>query len=249
MDDKRREINGEVGMRLVSPIDERLADLIDQLSIHGFPEAGAGMLLGAHGILDRILSIQKDVGIGYRLDSGHAVLNAIKQGRSDNRAFHSLYFIAALTYKPALNAEQKMKLDQWRADVRASIKSGEATYLRPTMFDRFLALLFPKMKSDLLKLGATLEGQRHTKVRQTHESRGRYPARLVSAQPRSDRASWKLKDTAPNEWWLKGRDLEEWKRQNPEWAAQWPDSSAPAKPEGDTPPSPNTDNNYSRRKG
>jgi len=44
---------------------------------------------------------------------------------------------------------------------------------------------------------------------------------FIATEPRVDRNKSKLLDTKPGDWWLKGRDLEAWKRANPEWARAW----------------------------
>lgn len=235
-EDREREQKGEaVSIRLGTAADERLAEAIDKLTIHGFPEAGASMLIAPHGILDRILSIKADNGIGYRLASGQAVLNAIKQDRAEHRAYHSLFLIAALKYQPKLTQEQRSKLDEWRTDVRASLKAGELTYRRPPIFDRLLSLLLPEIASDLDKPGAKRDSHRHAGAASTqrHETYDRNPAVLVYTQPRSDAASWPLRDTSPGDWWFKGRDLARWKRQNPQWAACWGDEGGPSQAKED----------------
>lgn len=249
-EDKEREGRGELGIRLGSDTDERLAEAIDKMTVHGFPEAGAAPLIAAHGILDRILSIKLDRGIGYRLTSGQAVLNAIKQDRAEDRAYHSLFFIAALHFEPTLTDDQRRKLGDWRGQVRASIKAGELTFLRPTIFDRILSVLFPEMAADLAKPGAKREGNKVRQARSTqwHETYDRNPSMLVSTQPRSDGASWPLRDTNPSEWWLKGRDLERWKRENPQWASFWGEQGGPNQA-SDEPPAPTPPNPYADRRG
>lgn len=227
-EDKAREAGGEaVALCVGTASDEKLAEAIENLALHGFPEAGASRLIAAHGILDRILSIQHDEGIGYRLPTGRAVLNAIKQDRSEDRAYHSFYFIAALTYKPKLDEEQRVWFNEWRGAVRASIRAGELTFLRPRIFDRLLSVLFPEMADDLTKEGAKRDTQKHSRACSAlHETYDRDPA-IVSQQPRSDAAPWPLQDTQPADWWLKGRDLERWMRQNPQSAAYWSADTPP----------------------
>jgi hypothetical protein len=49
----------------------------------------------------------------------------------------------------------------------------------------------------------------------------RRQALFLENQPRVDTAAWRLQDTEPSHWWLKGRDLERWRRLNPQWAKFW----------------------------
>lgn len=211
------------------PLGEALANAIDKMAMHGYPEAGDSDLIYPHGILDRILSIKQDEGVGYRLATGHGVLNAIRQDRGRDRSFHSLYFIAALAFTPQLTASQREWLEVWRTQVRDSVRTGDATFVREPVYDRLLGMLFPEMADALAKAGAKRStDSRPQRWRQSDSDTGRRQAMILEHQPRTDGANWSLQDTGPTDWWLKGRDFEQWKRQNPEWAKFWaPDSEKP----------------------
>jgi hypothetical protein len=192
------------------------------MALRGFPEAGDSLLIESHGILDRILSIKSDVGILYRLPTGFAVLNAIRQSRSHHRQYHSLFLIAGVVYRPTFSESQQGWFDKWRAEVRESISAQEETYLRPTTYDRLLGLLFPEMAARLQRPGgkraARVSGQSDGSRPANPESRRAY---FLTQQPRADGVSWRLQDTRPHEFWLRGRDLERWRSQNPDWAKFW----------------------------
>ena len=61
------------------------------MRIHGYPEAGDHELWGGHCVLDRLLSIRANRGIGYDLATGFQVLNVRGTARSD----WTIYLIAA----------------------------------------------------------------------------------------------------------------------------------------------------------
>jgi hypothetical protein len=202
-------------------LDANLATAIDKLNIHGYPEASHHELLYQHGLLDRMLSIQRDEGVGYRLKTGQAVLNAILQDHGADRSFHSLYLIAAIAFQPKLNPRQREWFDAWRSKVRDSVRSGETTFLRSPVYDRLLTLLFPTLAEPLAKPGGKLNSDGTTRSSNpvaAGKPRTEVPSQM---QPHSHNANWKLQDTSPRDGWLKGRDLERWKLQNPVWAQLW----------------------------
>ena len=206
---------------------ERVADAADKLGMHGYPEAADENLVGHGAILSRVLSIMLGRPVGYRYDNLMGVLNAIRQTSGSRLSTLSIYFIAARAYPPPLSAEQRAWFDGWAAEVRQSIKAGETTYLRDPAFDRLLSLLFPEMAEGLAKpfgklapgTGVRWDPERGVFVRP--ETPGRMRAAFLEAQPRTDSAGPQLQDTRPGDWWLRGRDLEEWKRANPEAARAW----------------------------
>jgi hypothetical protein len=206
---------------------ELVADAADKLAMHGYPEAGDENLIGSGGILTRVLSIMLGRPVGYRYDNLMGVLNAIRQTSGPQLSTLTIYFIAARAYPPQLSAEQQAWFDGWADEVRQSIKASETTYLRDPVFDRLLSLLFPEMAAGLAKpfgklkpgTGVRWDQERGMFVRPPLPERRR--AGFIDTQPRSDRAGPKLLDTKPGDWWLRGRDLEAWKRANPEYARAW----------------------------
>ena len=206
---------------------ELVADAADKLGIHGYPEAGDENLVGRGAILARLLSIVLGRPVGYRYDNLMGVLNAIRQTSGTRLSTLSVYFIAVRVYQPRLTPDQQHWVDSWVAEVRQSIKSGQTVYLRDPAYDRLLSLLFPEMAISLAKPGGKLKPS--TGVRWDAELQmfvrpdvpDRRRAKFLETQPRSDRAGSRLLDTKPGDWLLKGRDLEAWKRANPEWARAW----------------------------
>lgn len=205
---------------------EMVADAVDKMSRRGFPEAGDINLIGERGILSRILSIRLDKGMGYRVDSGMQVLNAIRQSKGTNRSYTTLFFIAARIYKPKLSNDQQKWLDDWIAEVKLSIKGGELFYKRDPAYDRLLALLFPEMSASLEKgFGKRDLPARILAVRRSDDFRNevpkRSPAGFLENQPKAEALQETLQDTGKRDWWLKGRDLEKWRDRNPEAAKIW----------------------------
>jgi hypothetical protein len=205
---------------------ELVADAADKLAVRGFPEAGDSNLVGGRGILARILSIRLDKGVGYGVDTGVQVLNAIRQSKGPNRSNNTLYFIAARIYKPRLSDEQKRWLHEWTDEVKDSIKAGEVTYLRDPAYDRLLSLLFPEMATPLLKefgkRNLAAEGDVVRERGVDHEKLPqRRPAGFLTIQPKAQVAEGVLQDTGARDWWLKGRDLERWKLAHPDAAKSW----------------------------
>jgi hypothetical protein len=174
------------------------------LSGHGYPEAEEPeFFLAPSSIVVRILSIKTDTGVGYRVDTGWEVINAILQDGRANWRWHTLYLMAIRVYKPKLNKEQAVRVDRWRGDAWESIEAEENFYVRDTKFDRLLGLLFPEMR-DLLA---------RPLVRQPHTGRQAYWPPSLGVATLSGQPEESL--------WLRGRKLDEWKRRNPEAAKNW----------------------------
>ncbi|MDZ7914363.1 MAG: hypothetical protein U5O16_21395 [Rhodococcus sp. (in: high G+C Gram-positive bacteria)] len=212
--------SGDVdGMRVARQL---VVDAADKLAMHGYPEAGDENLIGSSSILARVLSIMLGRPVGYRYDNVMGVLNAIRQTSGPRLSTLSIYFIAARAYPLQLSGQEREWFDSWAREVRQSIKAGETRYLRTPVFDRLLSLLFPEMAPGLAMPGGKLAAGSEV---QCDQASGKFapPAvghrvgvDLVDTQPRPNRGEPKLLDTKPSDGWLKGRDLEAWKRANPE---------------------------------
>jgi len=216
--------SGSVGQREAR---EAVADAADKLAMHGYPEAGDENLLCGGGILHRLLCFSLGRPVGDRYGSLLGALRDIQSSSGNRVSTLTIYFIALKAYPPVLEPEQQVWLDDWFSEVRHSISKGETTYLRDPAYDRLLSLLFPEMAAGLAKKGGKHESahnlnwdpRRQMYVRPDLPERRR--ARFLASQPRADQASSRLLDTKPGDWMLKGRDLEAWKRANPEWAQVW----------------------------
>lgn len=204
-----------------------LAEVIEGLEAHGFPEAGDARLLGMRGMLARILSIQLARPVGYRLENIAGVLNAIEQSQGVRLSDTSIYLIAVRTYQPPLTDTQQARFEKWAGTVRDSLKRGEPTYLRDPSYDRLLSVLFPEMAAALAKPG----GKRPLESVPKHgdwqaAKRAALPPRhragFLDRSPHTGRGTWRgYLDTRPGDTMLRGRDLEAWKKANPETAKLW----------------------------
>jgi hypothetical protein len=140
-----------------------LRNVVKQLEIHGYPEAGDELLTtGRQGIVARILSIKENIGIGYRLESAMAVMNAIRQSTFRNRSNHTLYLIAERVYRDSRSAEVLGWYSTWVNEIKASIDRGESTYIRDGRFDKLLAMLFPDMAPGLANGYGTASPKKRT---------------------------------------------------------------------------------------
>ena len=203
---------------------ESVADAVDKLAIRGYPEAADQNLIGYHGILAKLLSIRLDRPVGYRVENVMGVLNAIRNLSPPSSSTASLYLIAVRAYGPQLPPDHWF--EQWAANVKVSLRRREDTYRRDPAYDRLLSLLFPEMAAGLAKRGAIASPERLEPTNSPHANwREKLPERrragFLSDQPAAHRDHGRLLDTRPGDWWLKGRDLEAWKKANPEEGRAW----------------------------
>lgn len=203
---------------------EAVADAADKLSMHGYPEASDENLLGGGGILHRLLCFSLGRPIGSRYDDLLHVLKDIRYSSGNRVSTWTIYFIGIKAYPPELPDEQQAWMEAWFGEVRSSIARNEPTYLRDPTYDKLLSLLFPPMAAGLAKKRGKLEAA-HTLTWDDRRQMWVHPdlperrrAKFLANQPRADQSGSRLLDTRPGDWWLKGRDLEAWKRANPEWA-------------------------------
>lgn len=163
-------------------------------------------------IISRILSIKLDTGIEYKFNNAWGVINAIRCDRDVALQWHTLYLIAVRTYRPVLRSNQQERTDVWRDAVVASIKAGDSEYVRDTVYDRLLGLLFPEIWTAL----AHPFGTPLYIADQDYEA----PEALsVTTQP-------PVLGGTEGDLILHGREFEEWARQHPEAAKAWLESPA-----------------------
>lgn len=121
-----------------------------KLAIHGYPEAVDSDLTGGRqGIIPRIQSIKTGHGIGYRLESTMAVMNAIRQSKLYNRSNHSIYLIAEKAYRKPEAGDPPGWFTYWVDEIKTCIGKKDVNYLRNGRFDRLLSLLFPELAPGL----------------------------------------------------------------------------------------------------
>ena len=124
-----------------------LRNAADALGVHGFDGAMDSVLIHEKWIIARILSIQRNTGVGYDVSSGYQVVDAIMGSGKYNKTWDSLYAIAIKAYDLTrhFNDEQQERYKPWRDKLADNIKVGMDTHLRPSTYDRLLSLLFPEM--------------------------------------------------------------------------------------------------------
>lgn len=204
-----------------------LAEAVEALDAHGYPEAGDANLLGMRGMIARILSIQLARPIGFQVDKFAGEFDVIEQLQRVRDADASIYLIAIRAYRPPLTRQQQSSIDEWAGKVRDSLKRGEATYCRNPSYDRLLSILFPEMAGGLAKPGAK-------RKRESLSSHGDSRAGNLASMSGADREKFRREAWSDRDWpqqryldtgkkdpWLKGRDLEAWKIANPESARRW----------------------------
>lgn len=130
-----------------SELWKNLLNATDALAVHGLDGAMDTEIINEAGVVARILSIQRNTGVGYDVTSGYQVLNAIMQSGKHNRTWDSLYAIAVKAYRLAahFNDEQNQRYGKWRDHLIDRIRLGDEAYLRPSTYDRLLSALFPEM--------------------------------------------------------------------------------------------------------
>ena len=97
--------------------------------------------------MPRILSIQLNRGVGYAVDTGFQVLNAIMQSGADNKHWDTLYSIAVKAYglEGHFKPKQADNYRTWRQTIIDKVAAGDENYLRPATYDAVLSTLFPDM--------------------------------------------------------------------------------------------------------
>jgi hypothetical protein len=104
-------------------------------------------MLSDTGLVPRILSIQLNRGVGYAVDSGFQVLNAIMQSGADNKCWDTLYSIAVKAYglEAHFKPKQADNYRTWRQTLIDKVGAADENYLRPVTYDAVLSTLFPDM--------------------------------------------------------------------------------------------------------
>lgn len=207
---------------------QHVNDEAGKLVIHGYPEATDRQLTGGRsGIIPRVLSIQIGRGVGYRLDSTMEVMNAIRQSSTHNSSNHTIYLIAEKAFRTPDSPVHPGWYTSWVGEIKASINRNEATYIRDGKFDRLLSLLFPDMAAGLAngygKAGVRTRTRPLARsVQDINWDKIQIPGfdKRTNTQPRPVNPN---RDTSSIEWWLKGRELEEWRRMYPESARFFPE--------------------------
>lgn len=207
-----------------------LAARVDEMAQRGYPEAGDEDLLGHHRILSRLLSIRNNRGVGYRFDNAAEILNAIKQSQPNNRHDWTLCLIAVKVYLPEFSDDERVAkwFKKWRDDVVDEVKQLNYLYMRSAKYDRLLSLLFPEMADGLanpfgkrpvvpdLYWDARTQSFRPNYTERPSRRAGFLSHESTLREPLRRGGGGDIKD-----WFLRGAELEAWKKANPEAAAEW----------------------------
>jgi len=104
-------------------------------------------MVGEAGVIPRLLSLQSDRGIGYDVETGWQVLNAIMQ--SGDWHWSTVFNMAVKGYgvDRTLSSDQLKKYKAWRQDVIDMIDARDPNVMRPSKYDALLRLLFPDLVS------------------------------------------------------------------------------------------------------
>jgi deferrochelatase/peroxidase EfeB len=99
------------------------------------------------GVIPRLLSIQQNRGVGYAVDTGIQVLNAIMQSGTDTQQWNTLYPMAVKAYGLEAQFTQKQAnlYAAWRQAIIDKVSSGDEACLRPARYDAVLSMLFPEL--------------------------------------------------------------------------------------------------------
>ena len=202
---------GATGGEAWQKAQDQVLEAATALEVHGYPIALSMDQAPLRTMVSRILSIRCDTGVEYKFDNAWAVINAIRCDRGEAALkWHTLYLIAVRTYQPALSEEQKHKVSEWRNSVKSSIENEEATYVRDTVYDRLLGLLFPEMRSALNNtFGTPLQI-----LEKDYD--------VLDVMPESKPVQFWTPDDA----FLRGKEFDQWARSHPDAAKAWLESPA-----------------------
>lgn len=203
--------DGSTGGEAWQMAQDALVEAAGALETHGYPMASAMDKNPLRTIIARILSIRCGTGVEYDFDNAWAVINAIRCDRRESSLkWHTLYLIARRIYQPTLTPEQEQKVAKWRETVKSSIENEEPIYVRDTIYDRLLGLLFPEMRSALNNpFGTPLQI-----LEKDYD--------VLDGLPERPPVEFWTSDDA----FLRGREFAEWARRFPDAAKAWLDSPA-----------------------
>lgn len=126
---------------------KQLMEAAEALAVHGLPGAGDAAMVEEAGVIPRLLSIHQNRGVGYAVDSGYQVLNAIMQSGTDTQRWSTLYPMAVKAFGLEAKFSQKQAdlYAVWRQSVIDKVAAGDEAHLRPARYDAVLSMLFPDL--------------------------------------------------------------------------------------------------------
>ena len=119
----------------------------EALAVHGLPGAADAAMVNEAGVIPRLLSIQQNRGVGYAVDTGFQVLNAIMQSGTDTQQWNTLYPMAVKAYGLEAQFTQKQAdlYAAWRQTIIDKVATIDEICLRPARYDAVLSMLFPEL--------------------------------------------------------------------------------------------------------
>lgn len=100
-------------------------------------------------VMKRLSSFKLGRPVGYKFDTIWQVVNAIQQDQPENRVWYAYYLMALQTYQPPLEPRHLGRVREWRSQVISNLEFGGTTYLRDTVFDRLLCVVFPELRNQI----------------------------------------------------------------------------------------------------
>lgn len=99
-------------------------------------------MLDETGLIPRILSIQRNRGVGYAVATGFQALTAIMQSAADNKRWDTPYTMVVKSYGLEARFSQKPKdlYADWRQAIIAKVDAQDENYLRLTPYDSVLSV-------------------------------------------------------------------------------------------------------------
>ena len=136
-----------------SELWQQVEEASEALAAHGLPGALDRMMVDESGMVARILSIQQNRGVGYDMNTGYQVLNAIMRSGPDNKRWHTIYTMAVKAYglEAHFTKAQADSYARWRQSIIDGVDLQDVTYLRPSTYDKVLGVLFPEMARGIAK--------------------------------------------------------------------------------------------------
>jgi len=195
---------------------ERIRSIGAEFALWGVENAEDPELYGWQGcILDRLLSIQGNRAVGYKLTTLWQVLHtATLEKAPEKLGWHTLHLIALKAYAPPLESRHQPHIERWRLKVISDLdecasRGQVSVYRRSRKFDPLLGLLFPEMDRALKR---PLPGDL------SKDS----PTGTVVAKGRGGTGVGVDFSVRRNpDLWLKGNELEDWITRHPEAALAW----------------------------
>lgn len=125
----------------------QIMEAAEALALHGMSGAADAAMVDETGVIPRLLSIQQNRGVGYAVDTGFQVLNAIMQSGIDTQQWNTLYPMAVKAYGLETQFTQKQAelYAVWRQTIIDKVAAGDEACLRPARYDAVLSILFPEL--------------------------------------------------------------------------------------------------------